>query len=230
MAIGLGRMFGFRFPENFNYPYISRSIQEFWRRWHISLSAWFRDYVYVPLGGNRVSPSRLYVNLVTVFFLCGLWHGASWTFVVWGLFHGTFLVLERVGLAARLKTLPAAVQHGYALLVTLIGWVLFRADSLSGAAAMLRAMVGLGQGQPTIYATSWYLTPELLLALAAGVLASTPVAPSLAGWWADREASGRTELGWVPSALSTAALTVLLVASVMLIAARTYNPFIYFRF
>ena len=233
MAIGLGRMFGFHFPENFNYPYISRSIQEFWRRWHISLSAWFRDYLYVPLGGNRVSPSRLYVNLVTVFFLCGLWHGASWTFVVWGLFHGTFLVLERVGLGARLKTLPSSAQHGYALLVTLVGWVLFRADSLAGAVAILRAMVGLGQAEPTIYATAWYLTPELLLALAAGVIASTPIAPALAAWWADREASsaqGQSALGWVPSALSTAALTVLLAASVMLIAARTYNPFIYFRF
>ena len=234
MAIGLGRMFGFRFPENFNYPYISRSIQEFWRRWHLSLSAWFRDYVYVPLGGNRVSRSRLYLNLVTVFFLCGLWHGASWTFVVWGLFHGAFLVIERVGLAARLKTLPAVFQHAYALAIAMVGWVFFRADTFAGAAAMLRAMAGLGAGRPTIYAVSWYLTPEILLALGAGIVASTPIAPALARWWAERDASasraGEPVLGWIPSALGTAALAVLLAASVMLIAARTYNPFIYFRF
>jgi alginate O-acetyltransferase complex protein AlgI len=226
-------MFGFRFLENFNYPYISRSIQEFWRRWHISLSAWFRDYVYVPLGGNRVKPSRLYLNLITVFFLCGLWHGASWTFVVWGLFHGAFLVIERVGLAQRLKTLPSAVQHGYALIVAMVGWVFFRADSFAGAAAMLKAMAGFGEARPTIYTVSWYLTPELLLALAAGIIASTPIAPALAAWWAGRNAApGDAEpaLGWVPSAVGTAALTVLLAASVMLIAARTYNPFIYFRF
>src|SRR5262249_54841805 len=94
MAIGLGSMFGFRFPENFDHPYVSRSITEFWRRWHLSLSSWFRDYLYIPLGGNRISPGRTYVNLVTVFFLCGLWHGASWTFVLWGMLHGAFLVLE----------------------------------------------------------------------------------------------------------------------------------------
>jgi alginate O-acetyltransferase complex protein AlgI len=234
MAIGLGRMFGFRFPENFNYPYISRSIQEFWRRWHITLSNWFRDYLYVPLGGNRVSPSRLYVNLVTVFFLCGLWHGASWTFVVWGLFHGTFLVIERIGLNARLKAWPSAVQHTYALVVTMVGWVLFRADTFAGAVAMLRAMAGFGAAQPTIYSVSWYLTPELLLALAVGIIGSTPIAPALARWWADRSGavseSGDAALGWLPSALGAATLVLLLAGSVMLIAAGTYNPFIYFRF
>src|SRR5688572_25388747 len=119
MAIGLARMFGFRFPENFRYPYSARSIQDFWRRWHISLSAWFRDYVYVPLGGNRGTPGRTYLNLVTVFFLCGLWHGANWTFVVWGLYHGLFLVLERRGGAAWLAARPAAFGHVYAVLVVL---------------------------------------------------------------------------------------------------------------
>ena len=97
MAVGLARIFGFRFPQNFNYPYVAKSFRDFWRRWHMSLSAWFRDYVYIPLGGNRVSLSRQYFNLVLVFFLCGLWHGASWNFVIWGMFHGTFLVIERVG-------------------------------------------------------------------------------------------------------------------------------------
>src|SRR5439155_13667571 len=117
MAIGLGRMFGFRFPENFRWPYIADTVQDFWRRWHMSLSSWFRDYLYVPLGGSRVSPARMYRNLVTVFFLCGLWHGASWNFVIWGLFHGSFLVVERVGLASAVKRLWAPLRHAYLLLV-----------------------------------------------------------------------------------------------------------------
>ncbi len=133
MAIGLGLMFGFRFLENFNYPYISQSLTEFWRRWHISLSNWFRDYLYIPLGGNRVAPWRVYLNLVIVFFLCGLWHGASWNFVVWGLFHGTFLVIERMGLARRMAEWHQPFRHVYAMLVVLVSWVFFRADSLPAA-------------------------------------------------------------------------------------------------
>ena len=137
MAIGLGRMFGFRFPENFRWPYIADTVQDFWRRWHISLSTWFRDYLYVPLGGNRVSPARRYRNLVTVFFLCGLWHGASWNFVIWGLFHGSFLVAERLGLADAVKRLWAPLRHAYLLVVVMIGWVFFRAETLPAALAYL---------------------------------------------------------------------------------------------
>ena len=137
MAIGLGRMFGFHFPENFRWPYVADTVQEFWRRWHISLSSWFRDYLYVPLGGNRVSPARMYANLVTVFFLCGLWHGASWNFVIWGLFHGSFLVVERLGLAAAIRRLWRPLRHVYLLLVVMIGWVFFRADTLPSAVAFL---------------------------------------------------------------------------------------------
>ena len=125
------RMFGFRFPENFRWPYAAEDVQEFWRRWHMSLSTWFRDYLYVPLGGSRVSPARTYVNLVIVFFLCGLWHGASWTFVIWGLYHGTFLVMERLGLADRLMRLWRPLRHLYLLIVVMVGWVLFRADTLT---------------------------------------------------------------------------------------------------
>jgi alginate O-acetyltransferase complex protein AlgI len=243
MAIGLGAMFGFRFPENFRYPYIAASIQEFWRRWHITLSAWFRDYLYVPLGGNRVSQARLYGNLLTVFFLCGLWHGASWTFVVWGLLHGLFLVLERLGLGRALPGVASPIRHAYVLAVVMVGWVFFRADSLGAAAAMLRAMAGFGAAQPTIYAASWYLTPELLLALIAGAIGSTPIVHGLARWFG---VFGPTKVGpYVPIetgpaagggrlqpafGLGNLALLVLLFASVMLIAARTYNPFIYFRF
>jgi alginate O-acetyltransferase complex protein AlgI len=239
MAIGLGRMFGFRFPENFRYPYIASSVQDFWRRWHISLSSWFRDYVYIPLGGNRRGTVSMYVNLVTVFFLCGLWHGAAWTFVVWGLFHGAFLVIERVGVADWLQRVPSAVRHTYTLLVVMVGWVFFRADSIGGATAILRAMVGLGPADPTAYTLSWYLTPELILALIAGAIGATPIVPALERLLTslrlvDRggpvDPPGALGLGWLPSAAATVALVVLLAASFMLMAARTYNPFIYFRF
>jgi alginate O-acetyltransferase complex protein AlgI len=229
MAIGLAHLFGFRFKENFDYPYVARSIQEFWRRWHLSLSAWFRDYVYVPLGGNRVPPHRVYVNLVTVFFLCGLWHGASWTFVVWGLYHGAFLVLERLGRATALARLPRPLGHVYALLVVMVGWVFFRAESLTAAAGMLRAMAGLSPGLATVYGIGWYLTPEVLLAMAAGIAGSTPIWPAMAARFARAEAGG-PRLGPLPSALACAALAAVFAGSAMLIAAHTYNPFIYFRF
>ncbi len=231
MAIGLGAMFGFTFPENFRYPYIATSLQDFWRRWHLSLSAWFRDYVYVPLGGNRVSTGRLYLNLLTVFFLCGLWHGASWTFVVWGLFHGAFLVLERLPPGRAIEALPRPARHAYTLLVVMTGWVFFRADSLAGAGAMLQAMWGGGAAAPAPYAIAWYLTPELLLALVAGAIGATPIVPVLARRLAAAgDVTTPPSVGWAPSLLTTCALAVILVAAVMLSAARTYNPFIYFRF
>jgi alginate O-acetyltransferase complex protein AlgI len=229
MAIGLAHLFGFRFKENFDYPYVSRSIQEFWRRWHISLSAWFRDYLYVPLGGNRVPPRRVYVNLVTVFFLCGLWHGASWTFVVWGLWHGAFLVIERLGVGARLARAPSVLRHVYALLVVMVGWVFFRAESLASAGGVLQAMAGFGPALPTPYGVAWYLTPEVAVAMAAGVVGSTPLWPALSARMARASADGG-RLGALPSALVCAALAALFAGCVMLIAAHTYNPFIYFRF
>ena len=248
MAIGLGRMFGFRFPENFRWPYIADSVQEFWRRWHISLSTWFRDYLYIPLGGNRVSAGRRYRNLVTVFFLCGLWHGASWNFVIWGLWHGTFLVVERVTsnrgargerreILLSASSADSAVRRGplawpiwrhiYTMLVVIIGWVFFRAETLPGSIAFLKAMAGLSAAAPTPYTVQWYLTPELWLALAAGAIGSTPWVPSLARRLSHVEPP---RFDWPVSLLSTTALVALLVASIMSMAARTYNPFIYFRF
>jgi alginate O-acetyltransferase complex protein AlgI len=248
MAIGLGRMFGFRFPENFRWPYIADSVQEFWRRWHISLSTWFRDYLYIPLGGNRVSAGRRYRNLVTVFFLCGLWHGASWNFVIWGLWHGTFLVIERVTfnrrerggrreMLLRASSASSAVEsrvlfwplwaHVYTLGVVIIGWVFFRAETLPGSIAFLKAMAGLSAAAPTPYTVQWYLTPELWLALAAGAIGSTPWVPALARRLSHVEPP---HFDWPVSLLSTTALVALLVASIMSMAARTYNPFIYFRF
>jgi alginate O-acetyltransferase complex protein AlgI len=234
MAIGLGRMFGFRFPENFRWPYIAISVQDFWRRWHISLSSWFRDYLYVPLGGNRTTPAGVYRNLVTVFFLCGLWHGASWTFVAWGLYHGVFLVIERRfgamagrergSAASRPGAARRALGHAYALVVVMIGWVLFRADTLAGAAAMLKAMAGLGAAAPTEFAPSWYFTTELWLALVAGAIGSTPL---VAGIGAGARGDQRDR---ALDAAALAALSLVLVASILQIAAGSYSPFIYFRF
>ncbi len=145
MAVGLGRMFGFQFPENFNYPYISRSIQEFWRRWHITLSTWFRDYLYIPLGGSRQGAVKTYRNLVVVFLLCGLWHGASWNFVVWGALHGVFLALERRVLKRVLQSVPRLFCHVYTLLVVLVAWVFFRVERLPDALAYLQTMFFLSE-------------------------------------------------------------------------------------
>jgi alginate O-acetyltransferase complex protein AlgI len=228
MAIGLGRMFGFHFPENFRWPYIADTVQEFWRRWHMSLSSWFRDYLYVPLGGNRVSSARMYRNLVTVFFLCGLWHGASWNFVIWGIFHGTFLVLERLGLASAVRRLWLPLRHVYLLLVVMIGWVFFRADTLPTAIAFLRTMCGLQSPvQPTPFTLAWYLTPELWLALVLGAVGSAPIIPALSSWRKTRLTDWR---GFGFDAAAAVSLMGILVAAVMQMAARSYNPFIYFRF
>jgi alginate O-acetyltransferase complex protein AlgI len=230
MAIGLGRMFGFRFPENFRWPYTADTVQEFWRRWHMSLSSWFRDYLYAPLGGNRVAPGRVYINLVVVFFLCGLWHGASWNFVIWGLFHGTFLVVERLGLAGFIRRLWPPVRHAYLIVVIMIGWVFFRADTLPGALAFLQALAGRPATAPTPFSVEWYVTPAISIALIAGAIGSMPIGPAIA---ASRERAARASEGRSAFAFATAGaitMALVLVASIVQIAARTYNPFIYFRF
>ena len=220
MAIGLGAMFGFRFPENFNYPYVAVSVQDFWRRWHMSLSRWFRDYVYVPLGGNRISSARTYVNLVAVFFLCGLWHGASWTFVVWGLYHGAFLVIERLGGRKSRASMP---MHFYTLVVVSVGWIFFRADTFGQAAGFLRAMTGFGPARPTPFAIAYYLDPKTVAAIVLGLIGSTPAPARLARRLAATSEPARVLLEPVSVAL-------LFAVSVMFIAASSYNPFIYFRF
>lgn len=220
MAIGLGKMLGFHFLENFNYPYIAASVREFWRRWHISLSSWFRDYLYIPLGGNQTSARRTYFNLLIVFFLCGLWHGASWSFVAWGLLHGLFLALERAGLDRWLQRLPKALQHAYVLLVVLIGWVLFRAEDGAHAWHYLQAMAGLNAA-PTYYA-AFYFDPETLLTLVAAGVFATPVYPYL-----ERRLS---EQGAWEEAFRLALLLGLFAFSISTLVNSTYNPFIYFRF
>jgi alginate O-acetyltransferase complex protein AlgI len=237
MAIGLGRMLGFRFLENFNYPYISQSLREFWRRWHISLSNWFRDYLYVPLGGNRHGPWRTYFNLVTVFFLCGLWHGASWNFVIWGLLHGMFLIFERMGLNSVLALFPAIVRHAYVLLFLMISWLFFRADSLSDALSFLAAMMGEGRGDGVIHHAGLYLTREVVVILIVGVIGSAPVLPWLKRLYLRKTLRRRARSGTAYSSADLAVATgyssmlaALLLLSVSYMASGTYNPFIYFRF
>ena len=232
MAIGLGYMFGFRFVENFNYPYISRSITEFWRRWHISLSTWFRDYLYIPLGGNRFGRARTYGNLMIVFVLCGLWHRASWTFLLWGLYHGLFLILERQGLSKILKyDKPSA--HVYTLLVVLGGWVLFRCETLSQTAGFYGAMFGL--------ANQFELSTEIRMmmqqyhvgVIAFAIVAATPLGSIIVRRF---EEFGSSPTKWQSTWQSifylsmASVLGLQLVWASCLVVSGTYNPFIYFRF
>jgi alginate O-acetyltransferase complex protein AlgI len=230
MAIGISRMFGFRLLENFRWPYISRSVTEFWRRWHISLSSWFRDYLYIPLGGNRRGSGRTYLNLLIVFFLCGLWHGASWSFVVWGLYHGAFLIFERTALSGVLERLPGLVRRAYLLLAVMVGWVFFRAETLEGALAHLRAMFGLGPAH-ALQHVDLYLDRELVLALALGVLGSTPWVAATWKWRRGLEQRGaRPGLRLGFDFAEALALVLILTLVAIQVSADRYSPFIYFRF
>ena len=234
MAVGLGKLFGFEFIENFQFPYTAQSIKDFWRRWHISLSTWFRDYVYIPLGGNRVSPFRNHLNLVAVFFLCGLWHGASWTFVAWGLYQGIFLVLEKTAGGTALARLPRPLRHAYALLVVMLGWVVFRADSFAGAANYFAALAGADhvvQAQPL----SRYAGHEVIWALCLGTVFSMPLV-SVIKETGCRVAQlipagvGREIYLGVGQLIEIVLAVGLLLISAAWLAGGTYNPFIYFRF
>ena len=234
MAIGLGKMLGFTFLENFNYPYIAQSIKEFWRRWHISLSTWFRDYLYIPLGGNRKSSGRTYVNLFIVFIITGLWHGANWTFVAWGLFHGFFIVLERLGLLKFLQSLWRPLRHAYFILVILISWAIFRSDSLGYAFSYLKAMFGFGKGRGTVPQTTLSLNAVVLIALAAGIIGSTNVFPLLKEFirkTIDRKAELNSfYCNKAYFIVMVVFLLLIFITSLMQLATSTYNPFIYFRF
>ncbi len=234
MAIGLAHMFGFRFRENFVYPYTAQSIREFWRRWHVSLSTWFRDYLFIPLGGSRRSEPRVYANLLAVFVLCGLWHGASWTFVVWGLFHGAFQILERLGLAAVLARTWRPVRHGYAIVVVMLGWVLFRADTFRHALAFFRALFDPTRGPVAGESLGVYVDAAVATALVVGVIGACPVAPALAAW-RDRligagAGGGARRLDGALAFAHVTALAVVFVLAAGSLSVSTYNPFIYFRF
>ena len=231
MAIGLGRMFGFHFLENFNYPYIARSIREFWRRWHISLSTWFRDYLYIPLGGNRHGAVRTGANLLLVFLLCGLWHGASWTFLIWGVYHGFFLVLERVPVVGRLlDRLPAPLQHAYVLLVVLVGWVFFRADTFAHALAYLQAMVDFSR-EPLFNSQLFLaLNNEFSLTLGAAVIGSAPLFALLRRWRAGRPIVPAPAMRRLAATARVGSLGFVLVYSIAAVLGGAHNPFLYFRF
>lgn len=230
MAIGLGRMFGFRFLENFNYPYFATSMTDFWRRWHISLSTWFRDYLYIPLGGNRVPAARRYLNLLIVFTLCGLWHGASWNFCIWGLFHGVFLIAERLrvfqGLSAPLRPL----RRPYVILVVLVSWVFFRADTLPSALAFLAALAGMAHPTQAIPGVSVYVNKEVVMAALLGIVGATPVFPAIARRIAASTAGVRARADFSLRTAQFVGLMAVFTYSIMLMAAGSYSPFIYFRF
>jgi alginate O-acetyltransferase complex protein AlgI len=233
MAIGLGRMFGFEFMENFNFPYIAKSVKEFWRRWHISLSSFFRDYVYIPLGGNRVSIPRTYLNLLLVFFLTGFWHGASWSFVVWGLFHGFFMVLERLGLEKILEKTWKPIANGYTLLVVILAWVLFRADNLRFALDYWKEMFSFHSNDQQTTLFLGYLNWELNIAFLVAILGSFGVF-RIAGENLDKYFNSERKvvktISFIYQVCSTLFLASMLVLCSIYLVAGTYNPFIYYRF
>jgi len=229
MAIGLGLMLGFHLPRNFRTPYASRSIQEFWRRWHMTLSTWFRDYLYIPLGGNRAGAVRTYWNLLLVFFLCGLWHGASFTFVVWGLYHGAFLVAERLGLGAFLERLWSPLRHLYTLLVVNAGFVIFRADSLEQAGGVLAALVGLGAGDGLVQHVSIYLRPDIGLLLCVAAVGSVPTL-SILKRFLERLLPRVGQSPLIAVVVTPVVLLLLFLLVGMSLTSSTHNPFIYFRF
>lgn len=222
MAIGLGRMFGFSFCENFEYPYISASVTEFWRRWHISMGTWFRDYVYIPLGGNRRGVKIQLCNIAIVWLLTGFWHGAAWNYVLWGIFYGLLLMLEKFFLLEKLKKFPAAVARLYTLLCVLVGWGLFAIEDFSKLGGYFGAMFGAGAGfcdNNTLWQLSSYL-PLLGICL----VASTPLASKLYGWLREK---------CVPAAMTAAdscGIVCGMLLSTAYLVSGSYNPFLYFRF
>ena len=230
MAIGLGRMFGFRFLENFNYPYISTSVREFWRRWHISLSTWFRDYLYIPLGGSRKSPIRVYLNLLIVFITTGFWHGASWNFMVWGLFHGFFLASEHAGIFKFMDKLWRPIKHFYLMIVVLIGWVFFRAETLTQAVSYLGFMFDLSNIKTNAIQFAQIMNHEVIFALIFGLILSMPTFPVLcARFKGSRQSKGYNSIVLF-NITKLILLLMLLFLSILKISSSTYNPFIYFRF
>ncbi len=219
MAVGLGRMLGFKFMKNFDYPYISRSITEFWRRWHISLGSWFRNYLYIPLGGNRKGKARQYLNLLIVWAATGIWHGASWNFLLWGLYFFVLLVIEKAFLLKLLDRAPRWVSHVYALFFILVGWAIFGVEELSALGGYLAAMFGAAQGGAWCAADGYYLSNYAVM-LPVLAIASTPLAAKL--------------YNRIPERVQQIVVPVLIACGLILCTAylvdATYNPFLYFRF
>ena len=220
MAIGMGKILGFRFLENFNYPFISKSITEFWRRWHISLGSWFRDYVYIPLGGNRVGAKRQLFNILVVWCLTGLWHGANWTFMAWGLYFGVLLIIEKLFLRKHLEKLPAVFQHIYVLVLVLISFVLFNAETFTMAKDDLAIMFGLG-GVPFISEDTLYNLSSYAVLLVAALIGATPILKNL---------FRKTEKNRLVQLSEVVVVTAILILSTAYLVDGSFNPFLYFRF
>lgn len=224
MAIGLGKMFGFTFMENFNYPYISKSIQEFWTRWHISLSTWFKEYLYIPLGGNRCGKLKTYRNLAIVFFATGLWHGASWNFIVWGLFNGFFIVAERIYIGQKLSNNKyKVINHLYTILIFMTGWVFFRSENLSYALDYINKMF-IYSNTAINHGLAVYLDREIIILLISSIALCGPIQTRLPNF--KNRLYNETEITKVESFM----LIILLFIVIMYLASGIYNPFIYFRF
>ena len=222
MAIGLGKMFGFEFLENFNYPYISKTITEFWRRWHISLSSWFKDYVYIPLGGNR--KGNVYVNLLIVFILTGIWHGASFNFLVWGLWHGLFLIVERLFEAREVKgKYLNPLRYTLTMLIVVVGWVFFRSSDLRYALSYLGIMFGIVRPQNVGFTIWYYLSPKIIFMLCLSILASTPVLEMASNFFKTQDSISIKKI-------TSVLLLFLFFACIVIVTSTSYNPFIYFRF
>lgn len=227
MAIGLARLFGFELKENFNYPYISGSIKEFWRRWHISLSTWFKEYLYIPLGGNRKGTIRTAVNLLIVFFCTGIWHGAQWTFVIWGFYHGIFIMLERIGVIKPEKWKIKALGNLYALLVSVTAFVIFRAATIGQGFSMIAKMfTGWSMTPEMTTFLSTTVTPSVILFLLIGIVGATDLPKKLVA----RIAGKASATGLLPEIVSMAAALFVLGLCILSLSSTAYNPFIYFRF
>ncbi|HBH3133643.1 TPA: MBOAT family protein, partial [Clostridioides difficile] len=227
MAIGLGKIFGFDFLENFNYPYISQSVSEFWRRWHISLSSWFRDYVYIPLGGNRVSPIKQYTNLFVVWSLTGIWHGANWTFLTWGIYYGILISIEKVFLGKLLKKVPQIFRHIYLILIVMIGWVFFRADNIVQASEFVQVLFGVGSSPICNNSFIMYINDYGYIIILS-IIFAIPIIPKLKSILKSKTKK-LVESNFVYMLHSTFLVALMFIVVVILINS-TYNPFLYFRF
>lgn len=222
MAIGLGKMFGFNLMKNFDYPYTSKSITEFWRRWHISLSSWFKEYVYIPLGGNRGGTAKAIRNLLIVWGLTGLWHGAAWNFIFWGIYYGIILIIEKYVLKEKLERLPEVIQHVYTLVLVMLGWVLFFSPSLGSAVSYIGTMFGIGGSGFVDMTSIYYLKSSLVLGIFAAV-ASTPLIYSRFSRWLKARESYK-------QIFCVAVYVGIFLVSTAYLVNATYNPFLYFRF
>lgn len=232
MAIGLAKVFGFDFPENFNYPYRAESIKDFWRKWHISLSTWFRDFLYIPLGGSRGTEFRTLMNLLFVFFCTGFWHGASWTFVIWGMFHGTFLLLERIGFDKILSRIWKPIRIAYTLLVVIIGWVFFRAETFTGALSYLGKMTSITSKEHVQLFLIEYIDVKIIFILLFATFYSLRLYRWLLEltehWFASKNRIQSWQV-FFNTCKFVISLSLFFI-SICYLAASTYNPFIYFRF